>query len=163
KVPSGERLGEIPRSFAQHLAFAPDGKTLATVNGAGAIRLWDAATRKEVRPTEGHHGEVIGLAFSPDGNALLSETHHPTLPSASQDRAVRWWDVKTGKPTCEFEASSGSLRGCLALSPDGKLFTTMRGIEPTIELRDAKTGKTVRQLQGHRGPVSQVVFSPDGK
>src|SRR5262249_20657192 len=49
-----------------------------------------------------------------------------------------------------------------ASSPDGKWLAL--GLENhTIEIRDAATGRSVRVLCGHAGPVNCVAFSPDGK
>src|SRR6516164_8644363 len=49
---------------AINVAFAPDGKSLASSGNDGLIRLWGVATGKEIRRFEGHEGNVDGLAFS---------------------------------------------------------------------------------------------------
>jgi len=68
------------------LAFAPDGKRLAS--GAGfvesAVRLWDVATGRELARLEGHRTYVRALGFWPDGQ---------TLASASGDQTIHLWDV----------------------------------------------------------------------
>src|SRR4051794_20186665 len=70
------------------LAFAPDGKTLASVSGDGTLRLWETASGKERQRFLGHKGEIRGLAFAPDGKSLLT---------GGADGTARLWDVKTGK------------------------------------------------------------------
>src|SRR5262249_594176 len=52
-------------------AFAPDGKTLATVMASEPIRLWETATGKERHRFSGHIGYLKQLAFSPDGGKLV--------------------------------------------------------------------------------------------
>src|SRR5207248_418566 len=68
------------------LAFAPDGKMLAS--GAGyaesVICLWDVASAKQVGRLEGHQSFVPGLQFWPDGK---------TLASASGDQTICLWDL----------------------------------------------------------------------
>src|SRR5207249_6854737 len=52
------------------LAVSPDRKTLATVAGETedrTIRLWDAATGKQLQRLKGHSRAVMALAFSADG------------------------------------------------------------------------------------------------
>ncbi len=49
------------------VAYSPDGKLVATGGRDLSLRLWDAATGKEVRKMTGHRGDVFGVAFSPDG------------------------------------------------------------------------------------------------
>src|SRR5262245_59369155 len=71
------------------LAYAPDGKTLATGSKDGTVRLWDAAG-KERATLPGHERMVTALAFAPDGKALAT---------AGYDKGIKVWDAAGGKPT----------------------------------------------------------------
>lgn len=62
------------------VAYAPDGKTFATASQSTArkfyypcyVRLWDAATGKEIRKWADHMNNIDSLCFSPDGKLLAS-------------------------------------------------------------------------------------------
>uniref|UniRef100_UPI003A1036DA WD40 repeat domain-containing protein n=1 Tax=Frankia sp. Cas4 TaxID=3073927 RepID=UPI003A1036DA len=70
------------------VAFAPDGRTLASAGGDQTVRLWDVTDRTAARalgsPLTGHTGSVLSVAFAPDGR---------TLASASDDHTVRLWGM----------------------------------------------------------------------
>jgi energy-coupling factor transporter ATP-binding protein EcfA2 len=67
------------------LAFAPDGRTLATASDDQTVRSWDLSHRNRPRQLgpalTGHTGSVFGVAFAPDGRILAT---------ASDDRTVRF-------------------------------------------------------------------------
>jgi WD40 repeat protein len=73
------------------LALSPDGRRLAAGASNGRIMIWDAASLEEVATLDGHNEEVKQLAFTPDGDHLVS---------ASPDqlrvwRAASWADTDT--------------------------------------------------------------------
>ncbi|MGH3772030.1 MAG: WD40 repeat domain-containing protein, partial [Pseudonocardiaceae bacterium] len=70
------------------VAFARDGRTLATTGYDRTVRLWDLTDRDHARPLgaplTGHTSAVYSVAFAPDGR---------TLATTSDDQAVRLWDL----------------------------------------------------------------------
>src|SRR5205823_1948378 len=69
------------------VAFAPDGKALATAggkvgrgHGPAPVKLWDAATGKQLASLDGHTETVNAVAFASDGRTQLS---------AGEDGSVR--------------------------------------------------------------------------
>jgi len=102
----------VAKEFASALRFSPDGKILATGAGYGEsdIRLWEAATGKEIGQLPGHGAYISSLIFWPDGKKLAS---------SSGDQTIRIWDVASRKCLDVLRGSRSELRR-LVLMPDGK-------------------------------------------
>ncbi len=71
------------------VAFSADGKRLASGHRDGTVRLWEAATGKELATFRGHRDEVRAVAFAPEGGLLAS---------ASNDTTVVVWAVVPARP-----------------------------------------------------------------
>jgi WD40 repeat protein/serine/threonine protein kinase len=143
------------------VAFSRDGKTLVTGSDYRAnpgimddrtLRVWDAATGRELMTLRGHAGDVVSVAYSPDGNLLAS---------ASWDRTVRLWDARTGRELATLRGHSEPVWS-VRFSPDGKRLAT-GSYDQTIKLWDVATGQELMTLKGHSNEVFSVDFSPDGK
>jgi WD40 repeat protein len=91
-----------------------------------------------------------GLAFSPDGEAVVS---------ADKDCNVLLW-AKDGRLLRTFKGHSGMILA-VAISPDGQTIVSGSG-DRTIKLW-RRDGTLVKTLQEHKGGVLSVTFSPDGK
>src|SRR5262245_2832646 len=52
------------------VAWSPDGQMLVTASFDNTVRLWDAATRKELHKFDGHESLVLAAAFRPDGQQV---------------------------------------------------------------------------------------------
>src|SRR5262249_33590453 len=123
----------------------------------------------------GHTGHVWKALFTPDGKQVVT---------VSDDKTVRLWDVNTGQTVRVLRPPIGpGKEGKLyaaALSPDGRLlavggFGWNDGRKPIylIHLTTSRAernlagvptgGRIERTLEGHKGEVSALAFSPDGK
>jgi len=74
------RLLLRPRSGAIQLCLAPDGQRLALGGRRGEVLLWDVAERRLTADLGSGRGEILGLAFWPDGRRLIwTQARNPTL------------------------------------------------------------------------------------
>jgi RNA polymerase sigma factor (sigma-70 family) len=131
------------------VAFAPDGKTLATSGRDGLVKLWDVASGRQLHTLERHYSWPEALAWSRDGR---------TIASASRDGLIRLWDAATGKDVCP---QPGHLHPVFraVLSPDGKTAITA-GWDSTVRWWDTATGRELRVVSGD---VYDLAVSPDGR
>ena len=54
------------------VASSPDGRRFATGASDGLIKIWDAASHQELATLRGHEDLIRNLAFTPDGDHLVS-------------------------------------------------------------------------------------------
>jgi WD40 repeat protein len=73
------------------VAFAPEGKRLASVSEDTTVRLWDARTGKEVHRYSGHEQMVTGVAFSGGGKYIVSGGGGSRDGGGKMDSALRLW------------------------------------------------------------------------
>jgi WD40 repeat protein len=134
--------------------FSPDGKTFASAPYKGMIRLWDAATGKEIRTFKGVAGDgTQPFAFSRDGKILATCSDH-------RSDTIRFWDVEKGTEIRPFGGHNVGI-SALAFAPDGtKLISG--SVDQTSRVWETATGKELAQHE-HKAGVTAVAFSSDGK
>jgi WD40 repeat protein len=142
-------------SSVQAVAYAPDGRLVASGDDGGAVRLWDAETGQPAGgPLVGHEGPVRAVAFSPDGRRLAS---------AGEDGTVRLWDATTGQAVgAPLTGHEGAVHA-VAFSPEGQRLAS-GGADGTVRLWDAAAGQPVGAPMAADGdPVNAVAISPGGR
>jgi WD40 repeat protein len=92
--------------------FDPTGTRLVTADPVAAI--WDVRSGDKLAALEGHTGQVMDVAFSPDGSSIAS---------AGSDGTVRTWDAESGSQTLVLR--HGDVVSAVAFSPDGSKLASV--------------------------------------
>jgi WD40 repeat protein len=151
--------------------YSPDGQWVASTGEDRTIRVWQAWGRLDAAVLHGHTGNVVEVAFAPDGRRLASRSSRPPdsrwlasrssrrVGGAAGDDTVRAWDL-------DLRATLPVLRGHLgaihpvAYSPDGRWLAS-GSWDGTVRLWDAATGEPCATLP-HPSLVWGLAFGPDG-
>src|SRR5262249_16138355 len=99
-------------------AYSPDGRLLATAGQNGSVKLWDAATGKELLTLAGHTSATTGIAFSRDGLRIASVGSRQKAGEISRCEG-RFWDALTGQEILTLQGAEAQISS-LAFSPDGR-------------------------------------------
>ncbi|HYT93435.1 MAG TPA: WD40 repeat domain-containing protein, partial [Gemmataceae bacterium] len=143
----GKVVRQIPHA-PRHLALFPDGKAVATSDGA-SMRVWDLTTGRDRHALGGPENALKAVAWSPDNR---------TVATWSWNGDVFLWDVVTGKTLYRFDVPA---HRNVAFSPDGKLLAGATG--GRLCVWDTATGKEVGPFKAHPSQPHHVAFTPDGK
>jgi RNA polymerase sigma factor (sigma-70 family) len=134
------------------IAWSPNGKTIASGDFSGCIRLRDADTGAEINAVKGHARPVNGVAYSFDGKWLVS---------AGIDNVAKLWTADDLQEQKEF-VGHGDMVYSVAFFRHGNAFVTTSR-DATAKIWDIASGKEKHTLRGHKEGVEMAAISPDDK
>lgn len=153
------------------IALSSDGKSLATGDADGVIKIWDWASHKETLSMHAYTNKsaprlaiannnraVDFLSFSPDGKELVSGREHDR--NQDDPRTVVVWNLEKGQEIGRYRPRAGTIYG-LAYSPDGRFVAV--GSKDGVDILDAKTFKKVAVCDAEGAAMQGLAFSPDSK
>lgn len=156
-VATGQQKSVLPRHGGQIplIAFSPDGKLVLTACSDGETQLRDASTLQIARtlPTEGVAIHAAVFQASDGGLRLIT---------AGADRAVRLWDVATGKHLRMLQNFPDAVQS-VALSPRGERLLIV-GKDRSVQLWDLSTEMPLAVLPTFPSRLTVAAYAPpDGR
>ena len=140
------------------IVWHPERPLIATVGTAHptindtTVRLIDTTTGEIVREFEGHTGTVRGLAFSPDGNYLIS---------GGWDSSIFVRDIESGEVVNSIRDFTFVIQA-LAMNNTGQFAISYGERDAQIMLYDFETGERQGPFVGHNDQIFALDYSPDG-
>ncbi|HTD82928.1 MAG TPA: adenylate/guanylate cyclase domain-containing protein [Gemmatimonadaceae bacterium] len=133
------------------VAYSVDGRLLSTWGGSN-VRVWSVPGYQLIRSLD-HARWARGVAFHAAAEIVAT----------CGDKAVRSWNVATGKCLHESRFTDDSRNDTLAVCfhPHRQFFASSAPGN-AIDVRDPMTGELVCALEGHTDVVDALAFSPDG-
>jgi len=120
-------------------AFSADGRRVVSGSSHGAIRLWDAASGRELKSLK-IKGGISAVGLPPGGRRALA---------VGRDGTIITWDLETGETTRRSGVPTG-IENAFSFSPDGRrLFRMDSGGNAC--LLDVETGE----------PLGSFIFGPN--
>ncbi len=140
-------------SSGRYLAIGGESSTLLLFEVQSTSGLGPTLALSTPRPLVGPHGTISSLAFSPDGQFLVSANH---------DQTLQLWRIPEGTRIGEPLRGHTKEVSSVAFSADGKMLAS-GGWDDTVRRWNTSDGKPLGEaLQGHDGPVTCVAWSPNG-
>lgn len=169
QVSTGEMTHEFPGDLMNSLFFSADGKFL--FSGAGgetiSINKWDAATGKESGTVSGHTKFSTPLAFSPDGQYVISAPDPELFSVIEQGQRVltsggatmSLLEVSTGREIRSFVGHTDYVHSAV-FTPDGH-FLASSGNDMTLRLWDVSTGEEIRKFSDQSNLADAMEYAFD--
>jgi WD40 repeat protein len=150
------------------VCFNPEGTRLATaswdqdINPSEAVtksyvKVWEAATGREVYSLGGHKGLVSCVSYSPDGRRLATGTGNIYANAGAGLGEVKIWDAATGQETFTLNGHTGAVVS-VQFGPDSARLASA-GMDGKLTIWDAHKGQPWRELSIYQGTAC---FSRDG-
>ncbi len=135
--------------YVRSIVFSPDDKMVCGGVSSSRLKIWDAVTGATIlaMPEDLRVSSNRDVTFSPNGNSLVTHVVGDN---------INFWDMNDGLPKSSLKAGDDKH---LAYSADGKMTAYSDG--SAIKLRDAETGKIVREIKASM--KNFLAFSSDGK
>src|SRR5262249_6205890 len=155
---SGEELARFGGHTGEvtSVAVTPSGLELLSASDDRTVRLWEIASRAEIRVFTPHTRGVTALAFM-DEKTVISGA----WDSGSWDGALRLWGIETGEIVRSFYGLSDSIS---ALASSGDSSRLVSGCwDGTLKVWEWNSSQELLTYSGHGDWITAVAITPDGR
>jgi WD40 repeat protein/serine/threonine protein kinase len=152
------QLHQDLRTFRGHsdmiyaLAFAPDGRRLASASEDHTAKVWDCANGTLLLSLSADQGAVNAVAFSPSGKWIVT---------AGSDHTAKVWDCTNGTNLLTLRGHTAGIWS-VSIFPDGQRIATASD-DRTAKTWNAANGTELRTFRGHSSYVLSLAVSADGR
>lgn len=137
-------------------SLSPDGRMVAMATYDGRLRVFDAATGRQIKVVMPKEREPFDWAeWSPDGRVVLTLGRQFIV-----NYTPRIWNTRTWKGIARLPTEQGSTPTRPRFSPDGRLLALHRGA--VTKVYEVATRRLVAEFR-HRGTARDAAISRDGR
>lgn len=148
---TGQLETELPHINA--LQFSPDKKLLGVAGGepaqSGQIEVFNWPGGKRILGKSIHDDLIYGIDWHTDSNRIAT---------ASLDRIVSVFDVRSGKVTTRFTKHSRGVTSVSFLQRTDLVVSA--GMDQSLRVWNASDGQLLRTLDNHTRPIHAVAVRP---
>lgn len=134
------------------LNWSSDAERMVTSDERGEIRVWRAEREEPERTMSLSDATVMAIDWQPDGQVVAV---------GLDDASLLLWNLADPHAVNIVCRKGVGAVCCVRFHPAQNLVAAA-GEDATIRLWDAQTGRLIREMQGHFGPVRDLTFTPSG-
>ncbi|MGP3915195.1 NB-ARC domain-containing protein [Nonomuraea sp. 10N515B] len=134
----------------EQLSASPGGRLVAAGGAFGTVTVWDGDTGERLRDLRGRGGPILALAFTADGERVVS---------GCIDGMLAMWEVRSGRLVWEHHAHTSLLNAVHVL---GDRLVSGGG-DGSILLWRSMDGEHLATLMTGAGPVRALTATTDGR
>lgn len=144
-----------PQTGRMSAAFNRDGTVLATGDGVGNVRLWDAATLRLLAELPKLPGRVRSLIFHPN---------RPILATGCEDDVARLWDLRTGALIRSIPGMNDITSASIDFDAAGERIGIV-GATGKFRVLELDSGRELAAFTPPKKTAEAIAvgFSPDGR
>jgi WD40 repeat protein len=175
------RLGDLRfrhGGAASFVCYSADGKQVISAGADLRLRIWDAATGRQLREWKTSNpfyqfgtqrppldvssdGRWLLMAESPESSDGSVFGANVLIRRSMRETRVALRNLETGEQIRRFAVDDGPLTGLSFVNGDRLVATATLG--GPIQLWDRQTGRKGRSIGETHSPITDFAFSPDGK
>jgi WD40 repeat protein len=147
-----------PGLTLQDVTWNADGTQIAAAASNGTVQVWDVPQEAPQRvsvgtPLQAHQGAINQLEWDANGERVAT---------IGVDMALNIWDARSGVQLATLSGGHTADVISVAWSPDQRRIAT-GSCDNTIVLWDITNGSQIQRLEGHRGCVTNLMFTADSQ